>query len=159
MTKDGYGIVLLFNSGLNPYIDYNSFLQGVAGILAGQEPEIPTLADWVLPLGVGLIMLLFIGLAIRRLFRLRNGHQMYPQGSVWRSWLFLGVRLLPLVTLLLLPWLLTAISGRVLNWERICLMMPDILLGLSLVALLNLAIVFSGLVRFYGRNRTPGLEK
>jgi CubicO group peptidase (beta-lactamase class C family) len=159
LTKDGYGVVMLFNSGINPYIDYNSFLRGVAGILAGQEPEVPAFPDWVLPIGVGLILILFIGLAVRRLFGCRKWRQTYYQRAVWRSWLFLGTRLLPFVTLLLIPALLTAISGRVLNWERIFLMMPDALLGWSLITLLNLAIVFSRLVWLYGYNRTPNGKK
>lgn len=159
LTKDGYGVVMLFNSGINPYIDYYSFLRGVADILAGQEPEVPTFPDWALPICVGLILVLFIGLAIRRLFRLTYWRQKYQQRPVWQSWLFLGVRLLPFVTLLLIPSLLTAISGRVLNWERICLMMPDVLVGLSLIALLNLIIVFTRLLGLYGPNRTINVEK
>ena len=152
LTKDGYGVVMLFNSGLNPYIDYPSFLQGVAEILAGQEPQLPTFSDWVLPIGIGLIMVLFNGLAIRRLLRLDYWRQRYQQRAVWRSWLFLLARLLPLITLLLIPSLLTAVSGRVLNWKRICLMMPDVILGLSLIALLNLVIVITLVVWLYGGN-------
>lgn len=154
LTKDGYGVVMLFNSGLNPYIDYNSFLRGVADILAGQEPELPTFPDWVLPIGVGLSLVLFIGLAIRRLLRLGYWRQRYQQRAVWRSWLFILVRLFPLVTLLLIPSLLTAVSGRVLNWERICLMMPDVIMGLSLIALLNLVIVITRVVwLLFGRRK------
>ena len=145
LTKKGYGVVMLFNSGLNPYLDYHSFLQGVAEILAGQEPQVPTFPEWVLPIGVGLILVLFMGLAIRRLLQLSYWRQTYQQRAVWRSWLFLGVRLLPLLTLLFIPSLLTAVSGRVLNWERICLIMPDVILGLSLIALLNLTIVIMAL--------------
>ncbi|GAB3551038.1 serine hydrolase domain-containing protein [Spirosoma fluminis] len=159
LTKDGYGVVMLFNSGLNPYINYHSFLQGVADILAGQELEVPTFPDWVLPLCVGLILILFIGLAIRRLLRIGCWRHRYQQRAVWRSWLFLLVRLLPLITLLLLPSLLTAISGRVLNWERICLLMPDVIVGLSLIALLNLAIVITHVVSLYGGNGFYSIEE
>ncbi|MVM31359.1 serine hydrolase [Spirosoma sp. HMF4905] len=153
LTKDGYGVVMLFKSGLNPYVDYNSFLRGVAEILAGQEPELPTLPDWVLPICVGLILLLFIGLTIRQLFRLKHWVQTYQQRPVWRSWLYLLVRLLPFITFLLIPSLLIAISGRVLNWERIFLMIPDGVLGLGLIALLNLAIVVTRVVWLFDRKR------
>ncbi|GAB3330031.1 serine hydrolase domain-containing protein [Larkinella ripae] len=154
LTKEGYGVVLLFNGGLNPYVDYNSFLRGVAGILAGQEPEMPALPDWVLPCSVGLVFLVGIGLAIRRFFRLPHWFERHRQRSVWRSWLLLLVRLLPLALFLLIPSLLTAISGRVLNWERIFLMMPDGVLGLGLVALVNLALVVTRVGWLYGRKHT-----
>ncbi|MBD2702338.1 beta-lactamase family protein [Spirosoma sp. BT702] len=158
LTKDGYGVVMLFNSGINPYVDYNSFLRGVTDILAGQEPEIPTLPDWILPIGVGLILLLFIGLAIRRFFRINQWFQTYQQRPVWRSWFFLLVRLLPFVTFLLIPTLLTAISGRVLNWERIFLMMPDGVIGFGLIALLNLAIAVTRLVQIFRSKRTANVS-
>ncbi|GAB4016400.1 serine hydrolase domain-containing protein [Spirosoma koreense] len=154
LTKDGYGIVMLFNSGLNPYIDYNSFLRGVANMLAGQEPELPAFPDWVLPICVGFILVLCIGLAIRQLFRLTDWHQKYTQRPVWRSWFFLGLRFLFFMLCLFIPSLLTVLSGRVLNWERIFLMMPDVLLGVGLIALLNLVIVISRVVWLYGGKRS-----
>jgi hypothetical protein len=150
LTKDGYGVVVLFNSGLNPYIDYNSFLRGVGDILAGQEPEKPMLPDWVLPIFVGVVLMSVICLAIRRIFRVVYWRVRYKQRPIWRTWLFLGFRLLPTVIFLLIPVLLTAISGRVLNWERIYLMMPDVILGLGLIAFLNLAIVITRLAWFRG---------
>ncbi|GAB3760395.1 hypothetical protein GCM10028817_36380 [Spirosoma pomorum] len=67
-------------------------------------------------------------------------------GILPESCLALGTRLLPFIMLLLIPAILTAIGGHMLNWERIFLMIPDALLGWSLIALLNLAIVFSCLV-------------
>ncbi|WP_461140993.1 hypothetical protein [Spirosoma pomorum] len=76
-------MVILFNSGINPYVDYNSFLRGVAGILAGQESEVPAFPDRVLPIGVGFILMLFIGIAVQRLLGGRKWRQAYYQRAVW----------------------------------------------------------------------------
>ncbi|GAB3698846.1 serine hydrolase domain-containing protein [Spirosoma flavus] len=158
LTKEGYGVVMLFNSGINPYVDYHSFLRGVTDIISGHEPELPTLPEWILPIGVGFILLVFISLAIRQLFRFSYWRETYRQRPVWRSWLLLLIRLIPFITFLLIPTLLTAISGRVLNWERIFLMMPDGVLGFGLIAFLNLAIVVSRLVRIFGQKRMANVS-
>jgi CubicO group peptidase (beta-lactamase class C family) len=148
LTQEGYGVILLFNSGVNPFVDYNSFIQGVADILAGRQPESPTLPGWFLPACLGIFLLLLNALVIQRFFRVRQWQQAYYQRPGWRSWLFLFIRLLPFFAFLLIPHLFTTLSGRVLSWDRIFLMMPDGVLGLGLFAILNLAVVIYRLVAY-----------
>jgi len=148
LTKEGYGIVLLFNGGLNPFVDYYSFMQGVVDILGNQEPSLPALPDWFYSVCVNAVLLLLIGLNIRRLFRRKGANQ---QQSIWRFLLYLFLRLLPVIIFLAVPSLITAISGRVLNWERIFLMLPDIILEFGCIALLNVAVAVAQAVCFFGK--------
>ncbi|GAB4054225.1 serine hydrolase domain-containing protein [Spirosoma litoris] len=141
LPKEGFGIVMLFNGGLNPFIDYTSFIQGVSDILTNQEPTSEALPDWFYPIATVFLLLIATGFAVRQFFRVTQWQRLYQSRPIWRSWLFMLLRLLPLVFLLLIPYLLTALSGRVLSWERIFLMMPDVILALVLLALANLAVV------------------
>ena len=152
MTKEGYGIVILFNGGLNPFVDYYSFIQGIADILDNQEPDMPVIPDWFYSVCIILALFLAIGFAIRRLFRARQWYQTYQQRPAWRSWLYLVIRFLPIIIFLLIPYFITLLSGRVLNWERIFLMMPDVILGLGIIALLNLMIAGTRFIRFFEKH-------
>jgi len=147
LTKNGYGVVILFNGGLNPFIDYHAFSQGIADILAGQALTESTLPDWVYRVAIELGLLVAIGLGIRRLFRRKQWEQAYQHRPVWRSWVYLAGRLLPILFFVMIPALLTLLSGRVLNWARIFLMMPDLIVVLALIGLLQLAILITRLFR------------
>jgi CubicO group peptidase (beta-lactamase class C family) len=146
MTKEGYGIVILFNSGINAFQDYHTFLQGVAEILANQEPEIPFMNSSIYELLMATFILLTLLLTFMRFRNMRTWvakHRLKP------SWVITCksiVRLLPLFVLLLAPTLLTLISHRVLSWERIFLMAPSIIIWLGIVALCNLMIVIVRIV-------------
>lgn len=147
MRKNGYGIVILFNGGLTAFVEYHLFLQGIAAILDNQEPEIPAFPDWYFPIGVGVIFLIAIGLAVRRLVRLKFWYRNFKKRSTWRVGLYLFIRLLPLILFLLIPFLVTAVSGRVLNWQLIFLAFPDIILGLGTIAFLHSVIVATRLAK------------
>ncbi len=147
ITKDRYGIVVLFNGGLNPFVDYYSFTQGIADILTNKEPEVPFLPDWFYAIFAGAILVASICLSIRRLLRLKHWQKNYAQRPLWRSWVYLLLRILPFILFLFIPLLITAISGRVLSWERIFLMLPEIMLGLGITALVNLMVVITRLVK------------
>lgn len=155
LRKGGYGIVVLFNGGLTAFVDYYSFIQGIADILNNQESEIPAFPDWYYAIGVGVIFLIAIGLAVRRFFRLSQWKRNYVQRPTWRTGLYLFIRLLPLISFLFIPFLVTAVSGRVLNWQRIFLAFPDIILGLGTIAVLHSVIVATRLAKVVQGKRLP----
>lgn len=157
ITKNGYGLVVLFNGGLNPYVDYYSFLQGLLDVLENKEPEVSAFPDWYYAIGVGVILLIAIGFAIRRLFRLIYWERNYAQRLGWRTGLYLFIRLLPLVFFLLIPFLVTVVSGRVLNWERIFPAFPDLVIGLGLLAFFHTLIIALRLVKVAKGKRLPHL--
>jgi CubicO group peptidase (beta-lactamase class C family) len=146
LKKQGYGVVILFNGGLNPFVDYHAFIGGVASILADEMPVHPTFPDWGVPIGVSLTLMILTGLSLRQLSKanLTNFSAGRPK---WRVAINICTRLIPIGLLLLLPYLLTLLSGRVLNWERIFLMMPDILFFFCLFALANIAVAAARLKR------------
>lgn len=151
MTKEGYGIVILFNSGINAFQDYHTFLQGVAEILTNQEPDVPFMNSSIYEL----LMATFIILTLLLTFmRFRNMKTWVAKHRLKPSWVVTSesiVRLLPLAVLLLAPTLLTLISHRVLSWERIFLMAPSVIIWLGIVALCNLMIVVVRIVNLRKR--------
>ena len=140
-TSNGYGVVLLFNGGINAFVDYYSFLNGISDILDLREPEIPSTPYWFYPICAGLILLVAISLSVRRLFRTNQWYRNYRSRSIWKSWFYLCVRLLPFFLLIFIPQLITLFGDRVLSWYRIFLIAPDIISGLVIFGVLNLAIV------------------
>ncbi|MDB5120062.1 MAG: hypothetical protein JWN56_1280 [Sphingobacteriales bacterium] len=145
MTKQGYGIVILFNGGLNAFQDYNSFVRGISTILNNQTPEslvLPTIFYEAL-VCVSIIISLFYG--IRRLNRLKAWHEKFCKVSIFRLYFKLLLRLFPITILLFIPYLFTALSGRVLSWERIFWTMPSIVIWLGTVSIMNLFIVLTRL--------------
>ena len=139
--KEGYGIVLLFNGGISPYADYYSLLSGVIQIIHGEEGEVPSLPWWVLPLFVDALFFLAVALAFRKIFRTRKWFEYYLRNQLWKTVLNFIARLIPLILVISIPFILTAMSGRVLSSYRIFLMAPDIIAVLWIYALLQLAIV------------------
>lgn len=152
MTKEGYGIVILFNSGINAFQDYHAFMQGVSNILTNKAPESPFMTDSMYEL---LIATFIIVTLILTVFSFRNMKMWVIKHRAKPSWVVIGkniVRLLPLVLLLLTPTLLTLLSHRVLSWERIFLMAPSVIIWLGIVAFCNLMIVVSRSIRLRSRD-------
>ncbi|MPR35642.1 serine hydrolase domain-containing protein [Salmonirosea aquatica] len=137
LTESGYGIVLLFNGGLNPFVDYYSFIHDIAELTAHEVPPVSRWPDWVFQACLLGILVVGLGLSIRRIIRKRSGKHKFRHYPAWRSWFGVIGRLWPLFLLLLIPFIITALSKRVLNWERIFLMMPDVILLLGALALSN----------------------
>ncbi|WP_171037831.1 serine hydrolase domain-containing protein [Dyadobacter luticola] len=155
ITKNGYGVVILFNGGINAFEDYHAFIQGVTDILENKKPEVPTFPAWVFPITLNVALLIGIFFVILRLFRIEQWYRNHQKRPRWKSRLLLFSRLVPMLILVLLPVLVTMLSGRVLSWRRIYLMAPDFLTLFSIVALLNLVLVFSRLLSFNARPLKP----
>ena len=143
ITANGYGIVMLFNSGFNPFEDYHTFIQGVADILNNKTPEIPIFPGWFFPLLAGCLIVLAIVVAVRRLLRVNQWRKNIMYRPKWRTVLLMFARTIPIILFLSIPLLFTALSGRVLNWKRIFLVAPDLVTGLAIIALLHAMILAS----------------
>jgi len=87
------------------------------------------------------LFIIAIGLSFRKVFGTRKWYEYYLQNSFWKSLLNFIVRLIPLLIVISIPSILTALSGRVLSSYRIFLMAPDIIAGLAIYALLQLVII------------------
>lgn len=142
IPEKGYGIVILFNSGLNAFVDYYAFTDGIAKILTNQEVSEPFYNNQIFEFGVGVIILLTIILGVRQLRSLPIWVEKYKNLPKWRTASVLLFRVIPLFILIFLPKIMTFIGGgRVLSWEGMILMMPSIFVWLVITTLLNLIIV------------------
>lgn len=141
MKDKGYGIVILFNSGLSAFQDYGAFTRDIAEILTGGTPELSAFPTIGYEIITGLIAVIAIIMSCRRLTRGKQWRRKYAERSKFLSWLWLLLRLTPLALLLSIPQIGTSMSGRVLSWERIFWAMPSIVIFLSVVSVLNVIIV------------------
>ena len=150
MPTSGYGIVVLFNSGLKSLVNYTSFTQGISDILNGEQPRESFLNVQTNEIAIGLLTLVTVGIGIRALTRLNKWEAKYRRRSRWGSWLGILSTLIPLALFLSLSKIMTFIGGgRVMNGERIFLMMPSIFIWLMLAGLFSLAIAATRIIKMY----------
>lgn len=150
LPESGYGIVILFNSGLNAFVDYYAFIEGIAKILTNQDVNEPFYNNQLFEVIVGAIIVLTIILGVRQLLRVNRWAEKFKKWPKWRFALNFSLRLIPLFLLIFLPKLMTFIGGgRVLSWEGIMLMMPSIFVMLVVVSLVNLLIVIFRVKRIF----------
>jgi hypothetical protein len=137
---------VLFNGGANINTDYYSFLQGIQDVINHKPADTSSIPVWLYRLGIIAITIMITFLAVRRILRNKCWYQNYRNRPKWRSWSYILMRLLPVVLLLLIPTLITVLSGRVLSWQRIILMFADVVLVLGLSAALNTLVVIGRLM-------------
>ena len=152
LPKEGYGVVILFNSGINALQDYHAFMQGVTDILTNQKPELPYFSNIIYEILIGLSILITIILGVYRLRQLNKWVNNYKKRPLWNSWIRLICRLLPLILFIFLSPIMAFLFKRALSWERIFLMMPNIIIWLGIVALMNIIIVVTRIVRLIRNN-------
>lgn len=151
LTKEGYGIVILFNSGINAFQDYHSFLKGVAEILTNQELTLPFLPNSFYEMLLFAFIIITLGLTVMRFRNLRMWaikHKAKP------SWVVISksiVRLIPIALFVSAPSILALISQRALSWERIFLMVPSGMIWLGVVGICNLLIVAARIIQLNKR--------
>ena len=142
LPEKEYGIVILFNSGFNSFVDYYAFTDGIAKLLTFQDVSEYFYNNQLFEILMGVITIVTIVLGVRQLMRVKSWTEKYKNRPKWRSPLNLIARLIPLFLLIFLPKIMTLIGGgRVLSWEGIILMMPSIFIWLVVASLLNLMIV------------------
>jgi CubicO group peptidase (beta-lactamase class C family) len=147
LPDEGYGIVVLFNSGLNSFVDYTSFTRGIANILTDQPLEESFFSNQWIEIMMVIVIVVTIVLGVRALLRLGYWDEKRNGRAKWRTYSYMCLRLIPLVLLLLFPQLLAFIGGgRVVIWQGIYLMMPSVLIWLSIFSLFQLIIILTRLV-------------
>jgi CubicO group peptidase (beta-lactamase class C family) len=151
LPEKGYGIIILFNSGLNAFVDYYALTDGIAKILTNQDASEPFYNNQLFEILIGIIIIVTILLGVRQLLRLNPWMEKYKNLPKWRSVSNILLRLIPIFLLIFLPRIMTFIGGgRVLSWEGIFLMMPSIFIWLMITSLLNLIIILFRTKRIYG---------
>lgn len=150
LPDEGYGIVVLFNSGLNAFVDYTAFTRGIAAILTDQPLEEPFMNNHYWEIMMALVILITITLGIRTLLRLKHWDVKRTRRPAWRTYTYLGLRLLPVLLLLFLSQILTFVGGgRVVIWEGIYMMMPSVVIWLIIAAIMQLLILAARMYRLF----------
>lgn len=146
LPHDKYGIVLLYNISAMPLIAIAlpQIKTGLIQLLTAGESVSGGIGMNGWGISIGIMTLIGIGLAIRSLLRLRHWKQARHRIPVWRSLLSLSGMFFPAVLLLALPWLLALQSDRVFSYAMLYRAMPDVMVWLSVCALLG---VINGILR------------
>lgn len=149
LIEKGYGVVILFNGGLNASQDYSSFSQGILEIFAGNTPGVGIQLSTYLELLMVLLLIAAFYFGIKSIKNIKK----WENKTSFRLTIKVLLKLFPLLILILIPQILILIFGRALNWERVFWMMPGIIVWLSVQSIFNLIVVFLRLKNI--RNSSP----
>ncbi|MWV46233.1 serine hydrolase [Paenibacillus sp. HJL G12] len=131
------GIAMMFNSGLNAFIDYAAFIDGIAKIMHGEEPSASILNGGNLEIMMVLLIMVTICWGTYRFILIGRSKKGITTGRLIFS--TMG-RVIPILILLFLPSIATFIGGgRVLPWFGLWTTMSSLILWLVVLSLINIA--------------------
>jgi CubicO group peptidase (beta-lactamase class C family) len=157
LPKEKYGIALLCNIYAWPLIPM-AFPQIKTGLIQLLKDGQPAAGGFSITLwGIAIALLMFIGvmLAIRSLLYLPQWRQSIRRIPLGRVWLGIGCTFLPAFFLLVLPWLFALVSDRFFGYVLLFRSMLDLMLWLSVCAVLG---VVNGIARLILLARSNGLD-
>ncbi|MFC6553598.1 serine hydrolase domain-containing protein [Cohnella cellulosilytica] len=138
------GIAVMFNSGLNAFVNYSAFIDGIAAIMRGEKPETSFLNGRNLETIMIALILATLVWGVYAYFRIRRRSKSLTIGKLI---LITVARLIPILILLSLSPLVTFVGGgRVLPWFGIWTTLSSAIIWLvvwSLVNLVHLACHYS----------------
>ncbi|USK42123.1 serine hydrolase domain-containing protein [Cytobacillus oceanisediminis] len=132
------GITMMFDTGINAFLDYSAFVKGVSQIMVGGKAEMSAINSRNMEIAMILLMagtILWSGYSFYRLKKKKNRLTAFR-----RKLIFASVRtILPVLILLFLPSILAIFAGgRVVPWNGIWMMMPSLIIWLVLLVVVNL---------------------
>ncbi|TYP73113.1 serine hydrolase domain-containing protein [Paenibacillus methanolicus] len=132
---DQMGIAVMFNSGLNAFVNYAAFIDGIADIMRGEQPETSFLNGRNMEIILIALILATLVWGVYAYVRIRRKKKRLTIGKLIS--ITIG-RLIPILILLSLSPLLTFIGGgRVLPWFGIWTTLPTLILWLAVWSLAN----------------------
>ncbi|NOU90608.1 serine hydrolase [Paenibacillus sp. LMG 31460] len=133
------GITMMFNSGLNAFIDYSAFVDGIARIIKGEKSETSIVNSRNMERVMILLVITTFLWGLYTHFRMNRSKKGITTGKL----IFSSVgRLLPILILLFLSPLTTFIgAGRVLPWFGLWTTMPSLIIWLVVLSLVNITIL------------------
>lgn len=130
------GIAIMFDSGLNAYVNYSAFVDGIARIIKEEKAETPVFNNRNMET---VMMLLVVGTVLwggYAIFRINRSKKRITAGRLIIS--SVG-RLLPVLIFLFLPQLASFIgAGRVLPWFGLWTTMSSLIIWLAVLSLVNI---------------------
>jgi len=152
-----HGIALLYNISALPLIAM-AFPQIKTGLIQLLKDGQPAAGGFSITLwGIAIALLMFMGvmLAIRSLLYLPQWRQAIRRIPLWLVRLGIGCTFLPALVLLVSPWIFALVSDRFFGYVLLFRSMLDLMLWLSLCAVLG---VVNGIARLIVLARFNGSE-
>ncbi|MZQ81070.1 serine hydrolase [Paenibacillus sp. 5J-6] len=130
------GITMMFNSGINTFVDYSAFVDGIAGIMNGEKAGITIFNTRNMEAFIILLVIATILRGVYMHFRISRSRK----GITTRKLILSSFgTLFPILILLFLSPLTTFIGGgRVVPWFGLWTTMPSLLIWLAVLTLANI---------------------
>ncbi|WP_256257501.1 MULTISPECIES: serine hydrolase [unclassified Paenibacillus] len=130
------GIAVMFNSGINAFVNYSAFIDGIADIMRGETPESSFVNGRNMEMIMLALILVTIVWGVYAYLRIRRRNKRLTIGQLIR---ITAGRLIPLLILLFLSPLMTFIGGgRVVPGFGIWTMLSSPIVWLAVWSLINL---------------------
>jgi CubicO group peptidase (beta-lactamase class C family) len=157
LPKEKYGIALLYNISALPLMAmaYPQIKTGLIQLLKDGQPAAGGFSITLWGIAIALLMFIGVMLAIRSLLYLPQWKQAIRRTPLWRVWLGIGCTFLPAFFLLVLPWIFALVSDRFFGYLLLFRSMLDLMLWLSVCAVLG---VVNGIARLIVLARFNGSE-
>ncbi|MCZ8517849.1 MULTISPECIES: serine hydrolase domain-containing protein [Paenibacillus] len=130
------GITMMFNSGINTFVDYGAFVEGIERIIKGEKAEAPIFNSKKMET-VMILLIIATGLwGLYTHFRISKSNKGITAGqlifsSVW--WILPG-----LILVLLSPLTTFMAAGRVVPWLGLWTTMSSLIIWLVVITLVNI---------------------
>jgi CubicO group peptidase (beta-lactamase class C family) len=150
------GIAMMFNSGLNTFVDYGAFVDGIAKIIGGQTPEAPFVNSSTMERGIIFFVMSTVAWGLFTYNRISRSKKGISTGK----WIVSSLGwLLPILILLLLSPLTTFVAaGRVLPWFGLWTTMSSLIIWIVVISLVNLTNWVFLTRKYYHERRKSGFE-
>lgn len=138
ILDNGYGIVVLYNNGLNAFTNYGTITDSLVKLFTTGQSESPTVTYNYFEFMIGFLFILALGKGIYNLRNLDKWKDKSSRQYIIRS----SFMLMPAVILIVIPWIITFITnGRVMSIYRTFLMMPSIYIWLITATMINVIVI------------------
>ncbi|NOU76828.1 serine hydrolase [Paenibacillus sp. LMG 31458] len=150
------GITMMFNSGLNAFIDYSAFVDEIARIIKGEKSETSIFNSRNMERVMILLVITTFLWGLYTHIRMNRSKKGITTGKL----IFSSVgRLLPILILLFLSPLTTFIgAGRVLPWFGLWTTMSSLIIWLVVLSLVNITILVCRFKLYYRTKKRRNFE-
>ncbi|KQO17585.1 serine hydrolase domain-containing protein [Paenibacillus sp. Leaf72] len=130
------GIAVMFDSGLNAFVNYSAFVDGIARIIKSEKAEASVFTSRTME---AVMVLLVIGTALWGGYAISRINRRKKSLTAGKLIISSVGRLLPVLILLSLPQLTASIgAGRVLPWIGLWTTMSSLIIWLAVLSLVNI---------------------
>lgn len=150
------GITVMFNSGLNAFVNYSAFIDGIADIMKGEQPQISFFNDRNMET---IMIVLILGTLVWGAYGyVRIRRRQKRLGTVKLILIMVG-RLIPILILLSLSPLVTFVGGgRVLPWLGLWTTLSSPIIWLIVLSLVNVVHLASYLASMFIHTKNSQLK-